>query len=211
MGKSQLVPNTEFRYLAPLERVAKTAEALTANGMRTFVVANAEEARKKVFELIPNGAEVFNATSRTLDQIGVATEIESSGRYDVVRNRLIGLDQEGQERAKRQLGAAPDVLVASVHAVTEQGQLMIASMSGSQIGPGVSGAAKVIYVVGTQKLVANLNEGIRRIHEYTLPLEDERALNAYDVNSAVNKLLIVNREIFPGRISVILVNENLGF
>ncbi|EFH85833.1 LUD domain-containing protein [Ktedonobacter racemifer] len=211
MGKSQLVPNTEFRYLAPLERVAKTAEALTANGMRTFVVANAEEARKKVFELIPSGAEVFNATSYTLDQIGVAGEIESSGRYDVVRNRLVELDQEGQKRAKRQLGAAPDVLVASVHAITEQGQLMIASMSGSQLGPGVSGAAKVIYVVGTQKLVANLNEGIRRIHEYTLPLEDERAFNAYGVNSAVNKLLIVNREIFPERISVILVNENLGF
>ncbi|GCE29158.1 hypothetical protein KDA_46420 [Dictyobacter alpinus] len=75
----------------------------------------------------------------------------------------------------------------------------------------MSGTAKVIYVVGVQKLVANLNDGFRLLYEYTLPLEDERALNAYGVNSSVNKLLIINREIFPGCISVILVNENLGF
>lgn len=211
MAQSQLKPNTEFSYLASQERVAKTAEALTANGIQTFVVANGEEARKKVFELIPQGAEVFNATSRTLDQIGVAAEIESSGRYEDVRKRLVELDQEGQTRAKRQLGAAPDILVASVHAVTEQGQLLIASMSGSQLSAGVSGAAKVIYVVGTQKLVANLNDGVRRVYEYTLPLEDQRALDAYGVNSSVNKLLIINQEILPGRISIVLVNENLGF
>jgi L-lactate utilization protein LutC len=211
MGKSQLTPNVEFSHVASDERITKTAEALTANGMQTFVVANAEEARKKVFELIPKDAEVFTAQSRTLEQIGALAEIESSGRYDVVRNRLIDLDEEGQERAKRQLGAAPDVLVASVHAITEQGQLMIASMSGSQMGPGVSGAAKVIYVVGAQKLVAHLDEGFRRIHEYTLPLEDERVMNSYSINSAVNKLLIINREIVPERISIILVKENLGF
>jgi L-lactate utilization protein LutC len=174
MLKSQLTPNLEFSHVASDERIAKTAEALTVNGMQTFVVANAEEARKKVFELIPKGAEVFNATSRTLGQMGASAEIESSGRYDVVRNRLVELDQEGQERAKRQLGAAPDVLVASVHAITEQGQLVIASMSGSQMGPGLSGAAKVIYVVGAQKLVANLDEGFRRINEYALPLEDHQ-------------------------------------
>ncbi|MBO0777299.1 MAG: LUD domain-containing protein [Ktedonobacteraceae bacterium] len=211
MVKSQLTPNLEFSHVVSDERIAKTAEALSANGMQTFVVANAGEARQKVFELIPRGAEVFNATSRTLDQIGVSSEIESSGHYDVIRKRLIELDQEGQERAKRQLGAAPDVLVASVHAVTEQGQLVIASMSGSQMGPGVSGSAKVIYVVGVQKLVAHLDEGFRRVHEYALPLEDERALDTYGVNSAVNKLLVINREIVPGRISVILVKERLGF
>jgi L-lactate utilization protein LutC len=211
MVKSQLTPNLEFRHVASDERIAKTAESLTANGMQTFVVANAEEARKKVFELIPRGAEVFTATSRTLDHIGVSAEVTSSSHHDDVRKRLIELDQEGQERAKRQLGAAPDVLVGSVHAITEQGQLVIASMSGSQMGPGVSGAAKVIYVAGAQKLVAHLDEGFRRIHEYTLPLEDERALNTYGVNSAVNKLLIINREIVPERISVILVKENLGF
>lgn len=211
MGKSQLTPNPIFSHVASDERIAKTAESLTANGMQTFVVANAEEARKKVFELIPRDAEVFNVTSRTIDEIGVSAEIASSGHYDDVRKHLIELDQEGQQRAKRQLGAAPDVVVGSVHAITEQGQLVIASMSGSQMGPGVSGAAKVIYVAGTQKLVANLNEGLRRVQEYTLPLEDERALNAYGINSAVNKLLIINREIVPERISIILVKENIGF
>src|SRR5258708_33697854 len=97
MGKSQLTPNVEFSHVASDERIAKTAEALTANGMQTFVVANAEEARKKVFELIPKGAEVFTATSRTLGQIGASAEIESSGRYDVVRNRLVEIAQAGLE------------------------------------------------------------------------------------------------------------------
>src|SRR5258708_8801713 len=158
IGKSQLTPNVEFSHVASDERIAKTAETLTANGMQTFVVANAEEARKKVVELIPTGAEVFTATSRTLDQIGALAEIESSGCYDVVRNRLVDLDREGQSRAKRQLGAAPDVLVASVHAITEQGQLVIASAGGSQMAPAVSASSNVIYVLGALKLFAHLHE-----------------------------------------------------
>jgi L-lactate utilization protein LutC len=201
----------EFSHVASDAQIAKTAEALTTNGLQTFVVANAEEAKKQVFGLLSEGAEVFTVTSRTLDQIGVAAEIDASTTYKNVRNQLVELDQEGQENAKRQLGAAPEVVIGSVHAVTEQGQVIIASMSGSQLAPAVSGAGKVIWVIGAQKIVSNLDEGIRRINEYTLPLEDERALNVYGVNSSVNKLLIVNREIFPGRVSVIIVKESLGF
>ena len=89
--------------------------------------------------------------------------------------------------------------------------LLVASFSGSQLGPYASGAGKVIFVVGAQKIVLDLETGLRRIREYSYPLEDARAFEAYGMHSGVNKILIINREITPGRVSVVLVKEQLGF
>jgi len=116
-----------------------------------------------------------------------------------------------QGREMRQLSASPDWVVGSVHALTEEGSLLIASASGSQLGPIVSGAGHVIFVVGGQKIVADFNTGLRRIYEYCFPLEDRRARNAYGVPSGVNNLLVINKVVAPGRITAILVNEPLGF
>jgi hypothetical protein len=121
------------------------------------------------------------------------------------------MDRATQGDEIRRLTAAPDFMLGSVHAVTETGSLMVASMGGSQLGPYVSGAGRVILVVGRQKIVADLEEGMRRINEYALPLEDARALSAYGIHSAVNKVLTINREVFPGRITVVIVDEVLGF
>jgi hypothetical protein len=121
------------------------------------------------------------------------------------------MDRETQGDEIRRLTSSPDVMLGSVHAVTETGSLLTASMGGSQLGPYVSGAGKVILVVGTQKIVSDLEEGLRRINEYAFPLEDARAQAAYGIHSAVNKVLIINREILAGRITVVLVGEPLGF
>jgi hypothetical protein len=121
------------------------------------------------------------------------------------------MDRQTRGDEIRRLGAAPDVMLGSVHAVTETGSLLAASMSGSQLGPYVSGAGRVVLVVGTQKIVADLEEALHRIHEYAYPLEDARAQEAYGIRSAVNKVLVINREITPGRITVVLVDEVLGF
>ena len=110
------------------------------------------------------------------------------GRYDLLRPRIWSMDRQTQADEIRRLAAAPDVMLGSVHAVTETGSLIAASMGGSQLGPYVSGAGRVILVVGTQKIVPDLDEGFRRIDEYALPLEDARAQAAYGVHSAVNKL-----------------------
>jgi hypothetical protein len=142
---------------------------------------------------------------------GITEAIEQSERYRPIRPRIWGMDRQTQADEIRRLGAAPDVMLGSVHAVTETGSLMAASMSGSQLGPYVSGAAKVILVVGTQKIVASLEEGLRRINDYAFPLEDVRAQEAYGVHSGINKILIVNREINPGRITVVLVDQVIGF
>jgi len=164
-----------------------------------------------VLDLIPEGAQVHHGASQTLEATGIAEEIERSGRYQPVRPRVFSMDRATQADEIRRLTAAPNVMLGSIHAVTETGSLMAASMGGSQLGPYVSGAGKVILVVGTQKIVSDLEEGLRRINEYSFPLEDARAQAAYGIHSAVNKVLIINREIVPERVTVVLVDEPLGF
>src|SRR5207248_8104189 len=131
-------------------------------------------------------------TSRTLEEIGLASEINQSGRYEAVRTRFATLDRTNpaHRREMRKLGSSPDYVVGSVHAVTEQGQVMIASYGGSQLASYVHGAGNVIWVVGTQKLVSSLDEGMRRIHEYSYPLEDARLRSLLGVPSKVGKVLI---------------------
>ncbi len=200
----------EFNVLAPEEQIMKTVQALEANGIRTIVVETGDEARTRVLDMIPDGADVYHSPSRTLDTIGLAVEIEKSTRFQSVRSRMHALDRATQQREIRKLAATPDVFVASVHAVTEQGQVLIASAVGNQLSAAAWGAGTVIWVVGTQKLVRTLDDGFRRIQEYSYPLEDARTRQAYGQPSAINKLLIVNGE-QPGRITLVLVKQNLGF
>jgi hypothetical protein len=201
----------EFSHLASDARIRGAAAALERNGIMSAVVDSGEEARVNVRSILPIAAEVFNNTSRTLEAIGVAEDIERSGDYQPLRPRLYQMDHEMQAREMRQLGASPDFVVGSVHAVTEEGSVLIASASGSQLGPLASGGGHVIFVIGGQKIVPDLATGLRRINEYCFPLEDQRARNAYGVPSGVNNILIINRVIAPGRITAILVREALGF
>lgn len=201
----------EFSWLVSPERIRAVAETLEQSGITAGVVASGEEARLAVRSLIPVGAEVYNNTSRTLEVIGVAEDVERSGLYQPLRPRLYQMDREMQAREMRQLSAAPDWVVGSVHALTEEGSLLIASASGSQLGPIVSGAGHVVLVIGGQKIVPDLNAGVRRVYEYCFPLEELRAQQAYGMPSGVNNLLVINKTVTSGRITAILVNEVLGF
>ena len=202
---------SRFGTVADDARVTRTAAALEANGIRVLRAADAAEAKRVVLGLIPDGSQVHHGASQSLDVSGISEEIEKSSRYDPMRPRIGSLDRNTQADEIRRLSAAPDVMLGSVHAVTETGSLLAASMSGSQLGPYVSGAGRVILVVGTQKIVSDLEEGLRRINDYSFPLEDARAQAAYGIHSAVNKVIIINHEIVPGRITVVLVDEVLGF
>jgi len=214
---TEVQPNHEesiqrrFGTVADDARVTRTAAALEANGIRVLRAPNAAEAKRIVLDLIPDGSQVHSGASQSLEVSGIIDEIEGSSRYDALRPRVWSLDRDTQADEIRRLSAAPDVMLGSAHAVTESGALLAASMSGSQLGPYASGAGRVILVVGTQKIVSDLDEGLRRINEYSLPLEDARAQAAYGIRSAVNKVLIINREIVPERFTVVLVDEVLGF
>ena len=207
----EVAVSAEFAGLASAERIATAAAALQRNGIRSHVTGSGTEARRLVSSLLPDGAEVYNNTSQTLEAIGVADDIERSGRYQPLRLRLYRMDREMQRREMRTLSASPEYVVGSVHALTEAGSLLIASASGSQLGPLVSGAGHVILVVGAQKIVSDVPTGMRRIYEYCFPLEDARARRAYGVPSGVNNILIINNVVTPGRVTAIIVNERLGF
>jgi len=200
-----------FATLADDDRVRRTAAALEANGISVLRAANAADAKRIALDLIPEGSQVHHGASQTLDVTGITEVLEKSGRYEPLRPLIWSMDRKTQADEIRRLSAAPDVMLGSVHAITESGSLITASMGGGQLGPYVSGAGRVILVVGTQKIVADLDEGLRRIEEYAFPLEDARAQEAYGIHSGVNKVLIINREIIPGRITVVLVDQALGF
>jgi hypothetical protein len=201
----------QFAVVPDDARVARTAAALEANGISVLRATDAGDAKRIVLDLVPAGAQVHNGASQSLEETGLAEEIHNSGRYDAIHPQIWSMDRETQADEIRRLTSSPDVMLGSVHAVTETGSLVAASASGSQLGPYAAGAGKVILVVGTQKIVSNLDEAFRRIDEYVFPLEDARAEAAYGVHSGVNKVLIINREYMPGRIAVVFVDEALGF
>ncbi len=211
MVVNTIAPNKTFAHLASDEQIARTAAALEANGVHTLIAENGEEAKRLFFEMIPDGSEVFLGASVTLEKLGIKDIIDKSGRFEALRPKMFAMNRETQGREIRKLGGAPDFAAGSVHAVTEAGQVMIASKTGSQLGPYTSGAGKVIWVVGAQKLVKDLDEGFRRIQEYCLPLEEEHMQQLYKTGTGLNKVLIVNREMRPNRITMIIVKEELGF
>ena len=201
----------QWADVASESEIQSAAGALREHGFDVQVVDDEAAAREAVFALIPDGSEVHQGSSATLDQIGVTAEVNNSGRYSALRPRVFSMDRATQADEIRKLMAAPEYMLGSVHAVTQTGSLVTASMSGSQLGPYASGAGKVILVAGTNKIVSDLDEAFRRVEEHSLPLEDARAREAYGVSSSINKLLVVNAEITPGRTTVILVRESLGF
>jgi hypothetical protein len=205
------VPAAPYTDPAPAERLERAAAALTARGFAVEILDDAADARTRVKDLIPEGAVVFTGASETLRLSGIEEDINSSGRYDALKARSRTMDRNTQRDEIWRLLSTPDVLVGSVAAVTETGSLVAASASGSQL-PGYAGAAaRVIWVIGAQKVVPDLPTALRRIEDHCLPLENDRAMKVYGRPSAVNRVLILNAEPEPGRGTVLLLREAIGF
>jgi L-lactate utilization protein LutC len=205
------VPATSFTDPAPAERLERAADALMAKNFAVEIIDDAAAARARVEELIPEGATVFTGASETLRLSGIEADINDSGRYDALRSRGRTMDRATQMDEIRRMLASPDVIVGSVAAVTETGSLVIASASGGQLPGYAGGSARAIWVVGAQKVVPDLATALRRVDDHCLPLESERAMKAYGVPSAANRVLILNAEPHPGRATVLLLREAIGF
>jgi len=198
-----------FATPADEARLERVATALTANGFTVHLADDVAAARRLVLALIPEGAEVSQGASQTLLESGVTADLEG-GRFEALRPKLRAMDRATQAREIRKLGAAPDVMVGSVSAITENGWLVAASASGSQLGPYASGAGQLVLVVGSQKVVPDLATAFERIEKHVFPLEDARMQSAYGMGSRLNKLLVMRGD-FPGRTTVVLVREAVGF
>ena len=205
------IPATLFADPAPAQRLERAAAALTARGFTVEIVDDAAAARTRIKDLIPEGASVFTGASETLRLCGIEADINTSGRYQAVRPRVLAMDRVTDADDIRRLIASPDVAVGSVAAVTETGSLMVASASGSQLPGCAGGAAGAIWIAGAQKVVPDLAAALRRVEEHCLPLGSARAQAVYGQPSAVNRILILNAEPRPGRGIVLLLREAIGF
>ena len=205
------IPAALFADPAPEARLERAADALTAHGFTVEILDDAAAARTRIQDLIPEGASVFTGTSETLRLSGIEEDIKNSGRYDALRSRGATMDRVTQRDEIWRLMSTPNVIVGSVAAVTETGSLVVGSASGSQL-PGYAGAAaRVIWVVGAQKVVPDLPTALRRIEDHCLPLENDRAMQVYGRPSALNRVLILNAEPEAGRGSVLLLRQAIGF
>ena len=201
----------EFADPAPAQRLEQAAAALTARGFTVEILDDAAAARTRIHDLIPEGAGVFTGASETLRLSGIEADISTSGRYQAIRPRALAMDRVTEADDIRRLLASPDVVVGSVHAVTETGSLVAASGTGSQLPAYAGGAARRIWIVGAQKVVPDLPTALRRVEDHCLRLESARTQELYGQPSAINHLLILNAEPYPGRSTVLLLREAIGF
>jgi acyl-CoA hydrolase len=199
-----------FATLPDDETVAETVAGMRERGFSIEVVDDLDSARRAVLARIPQGSSVMTNPSVTLHETGIAPAIDNAGPYDSARTKVLALDHTTQLQEVKTIMGQPDFALGSVHAITRDGTLVIASALGSQLASYAWGAAKVIFVVGAQKLVRNLDAAQKRIYQHSLRLEDARALEAYGKNSRVGKILEIHQE-DPGRIHVVLIRAAVGF
>ena len=211
MTEFGLPVDESFSKPASEESIQRAASALREHDFEVKVLDTASEARAFVNSILPKDKRIFTSSSETLRLSGLDEDINASGNYQSVRQELAKLDPKTQMPEMRRLGATPDVVVGSVHAVTEDGRLVSASASGSQLGPYSAGASRAIFVVGSQKVVPDLEAALRRIQFYAYPKEDVRARAKYGIPSTLAKVLIVNSDWPTGRTTVVLVREPIGF
>ena len=200
-----------FTSLPDEHALAATVVALEEHGFSVEVADDLDAARATVLARIPEGSSVMTNTSVTLAETGIADAInDGGGRWESARNKMFALDFATQAQEMKAIGGQPDYALGSVHAITADGTLVIASASGSQLASYAWGAANVIFVVGAQKLVPTLDAAHQRIYQHSLPLEDARAQAAYGQHSQVGKVLEIHQEL-PGRIHIVIIRRQVGF
>jgi hypothetical protein len=200
----------EFNTPATESELEALAAKLRERNFEVVIVDGAEQACDELMKRLPEGAEVHSAKSKTLEDLGVFNELMQSDRYDFLRKKLFTMDRATQAREMRKLVSAPDFELGSVQAVTEAGQLVVTSASGSQMGPYSGAAGRLILVIGSQKIVPDLETSLRRIHQHVFPYEDARLREQMGVGTAVSRILIMERDFVPGRTTVILVRQPVG-
>jgi hypothetical protein len=200
----------DFEAPASEAELEALADRLRERNFEVVIVQNGQAAKSGVMERLPEGASVHSGKSKTLEDAGVFEELMNSDRYDFLRRRTNKMDRKTQLDEIRRLTSSPDVMLGSAHAVTKAGQIVITSASGSQIGPIASGAGKLVLVIGSQKIVPDLDTAFRRIEEHVFPWEDARLREAMNIGTKITRTLILDRDFMPGRTTIILVREPIG-
>lgn len=204
--------NVKWTEPANEETIAKTSEALRNRGVNVQFSRTKEEALRKLKELIPAGSSLTTGASETLKEIGF-TDCLKTGKHGWtnLKEKIVAEKDPSKQRQLRKQSVLADYFLGSVQAVTQSGEVFVASNTGSQLPSYAYTSDNVIWVVGAQKIVENMEEAMKRIREYCLPLEDKRMKEAGAKGSAIGKILIFERETLPNRkVTLIFANEKIG-
>lgn len=203
-----------FTDLASEDSIQKTKQALEAKGYMVSVFDTGGEALQAIKDTIPPGSSVMNGSSVTLEQIGYTDFLKSGTHAWIDLKAAIMAENDPVRRAHlRKEATLSDFYLGSVHALTQQGELIIASNTGSQLPQIVFSSSHLILVISTKKIVKDLETGMKRLREHVVPLEDKHMLTLYGTHTALNKIVIINGEAKSTRriLHLFLIREDLGF
>lgn len=198
--------------LASEASIIKTVENLEKRGIVVKVVENATEALAELKSMITPGVEVATGTSTTLNEIGFTGFLTSEeSKADYMSPKIWAENDPVKRLELRKKAVTADLYFASPNAISENGEIVSVDATGSRVGAMPYAASKVVLVASTQKITPNLEAAMQRVREHVFTLEDARALKAYGAGSSFGKWVIIEKEVTPDRILVILVKEKLGF
>jgi hypothetical protein len=203
-----------YTQLASQEAITRAREALRNNNFIPEVVATKTEALERIKILIPKGASVMNGTSETLQQIGYIDYLKAGQHgWDNVHEKILAEKDPAKQALLRKYSVVSDYYLGSVHAVSETGELVFGSNTGSQLPHLVFTSSNLILVVSTKKIVPTLMDAINRLNEYVVELEDKRSITAYGKGTVHTKTLILHKEhpMMGRNVHVLFVTEDLGF
>jgi L-lactate utilization protein LutB len=214
--KSDYIDDTEIDAELDSEadegEIEEAVENLEANGFDVVVVDTPEAALETIQSHVPSGASVMNGHSTTLEEVGFV-EYLSEGDHDweSLPDEIWSIDDDAERQAARRQSQTADYFLGGINAIAATGELVAADRSGSRIGAYPFAASNVVIVSGVNKIVPTLEDALDRLESVAYPLENERAKEAYGVESAVAKQLIFRQELEEGRTTVVLVREQLGY
>lgn len=192
--------------------IKKTIEAIEKRGIKVHLVANKKEALEKIKKLVPIGAEVMNGSSTTLIEIGFVDYLKTTKHgWKNLHEQIFSETDRTKQGDLRRKAVTAEYFLSSMNAIAQTGELVATDQSGSRVSAFPFAAKKLVLVSGVNKIVPTLQDAIKRIEEYALPLENERAKAVYGFGSRLGKTVILHYDIIPDRTTLILVKENLGF
>lgn len=204
----------DYTTLAAQENIDKAVAALKANNFDAIVVEKGADALEKIKELIPKGASVMNGASTTLQQIGFIDYLKDGahGWDNLHAGILAETDKEKQGELRKQ-AILSDYYLGSVHALSQTGEMVIASNTGSQLPHLAYTSPNLILVVSTKKITPDMTSALDRVLTHVVPLEDVRLMGVYKMHTTYAKTLILHKENpnLGRKVLVILVKEDLGF
>ena len=204
----------QYNQLASNESIQTTIGELVKHNIEAVFVDTKKAALEKIKELIPSGVSVMNGTSTTLVEIGFVDYLkEGKHGWNNLHEAILAESDPAKQGKLRKESALSDYYLGSVHALSETGEFVVASNTGSQLPHIVFTSQNLLFIVGAQKIVPTLSEALKRLEEYVVPLENERSQKAYGVPTTLNKIVIFKGEspMIGRKVKMIIVKESLGF